>query len=74
VFNNQTESNTRAWLSTTVGGALVGGGLAWWFTRDMAPSSHALLQWGTPSAGVIATTPTRTGTAPVYGAAWSGSF
>jgi hypothetical protein len=74
VFNNQTESNTRAWLSTTLGGAILGGGLAWWLTRDSAPSSHALLRWGTPSAGVIATTPTRTGTTPVYGAAWSGTF
>lgn len=74
VFNNQTEDNTRAWLSTTLGGALIGGGIAWWLTRDMGPSSHALLQWGTPSAGVIATSQTRTGAAPVYGAAWSGSF
>jgi len=74
VFNNQTEGNTRAWLSITAGGALLGGGLAWWLTRDSSPASHALLQWGTPTAGVIATTPTRTGTTPVYGAAWSGSF
>jgi hypothetical protein len=74
VFNNQTESHTRAWLSTTLAGTVLGGGLGWWLTRDMGPSSHALLRWGTPSAGVIATTPTRTGTTPVYGAAWSGSF
>ncbi len=74
VFNNQTEANTRAWLSTTLGGTLLGGGLAWWLTRDSAPSSHALLRWGTPMAGVIATSPTRTGTTPVYGAGWTGSF
>jgi hypothetical protein len=74
VFNNQTEANTRAWLGTTLGGTLVGGGLAWWLTRDGAPSSRALLQWGTPTAGVIATTPTRTGTTPVYGVGWSSPF
>jgi hypothetical protein len=74
VFNNQTESNTRWWLGATVGGALLGGGLAYWLTRDVTPAPHALLRWGTPSAGVIATTPTRTGTTPVYGISWSGPF
>ena len=38
------ESNARAWLSATLGGAVLGGGLAWWLTRDSAPSSHALLR------------------------------
>jgi hypothetical protein len=73
VVDNQGQSNTRGWLAATVGGALLGGGLVWWLTRDAPPSQHS---WnlGAPSAGVIATTPTRTGTAPVYGAAWSGSF
>lgn len=92
---NQTAGNTRGWLSATMGGALVGGGLAWWLTRDsgggdahgrgagpQAPGSRpasgsgwsAWTSWGTPTAGVIATSQTRTGEVPVYGAAWSGSF
>ncbi len=65
--------NTRGWLSATLGGAVLGGGLAWWLTRDVA-SPHLAWRWGTPSAGVIGTSATRTGAEPVYGIGWSGGF
>ncbi len=74
VFNNQTPDNTRAWLGLTLGGGLLGGGLSYWLTRDLLPSTRALLRFGSPGAGVIATSPTRTGEVPVYGASWSGAF
>ena len=44
--------HTRGWLSATLGGSILGGGLAWWLTRDSAPK----LSWlppGYPTVGVI---------------------
>lgn len=79
VFQNQNESNTRIWLSATLGGGVVGGGLAWWLTREggaLGQSRPAPRAWlnGTPSAGVIGTSPTRGGSVPIYGVSWSGSL
>jgi hypothetical protein len=71
VFQNQNEANTRGWLTATLSGAVVGGGLAWWLTRDASPTSRHALDLGTPSAGVIGTSATRSGSVPVYGVSWS---
>jgi hypothetical protein len=72
VFENQTEANVRGWVSATVAGSVVGGGLAWWLTRDRHPDSKAsFLRLGTPSAGVIGASATPTGWQPAYGISWS---
>jgi len=72
----QDAASTRAWLSITVAGSVLGGGLAWWLTRDGSPkpAAAAALKWGTPSAGIIGSTPTPSGATPVYGAVWSGAW
>ena len=73
IFQNQTEGNTRGWLSATVGGSLVGGLLAWWLTHDAplrsAPdgSAAAWLEQGTPTAGVLGMSQSRRGSSPVIG-------
>jgi hypothetical protein len=72
IFGNQTEANVRGWVSATVAGSVVGGGLAWWLTRDRHPDQKAsLLKLGTPSAGVIGASATPTGWQPAYGISWS---
>jgi hypothetical protein len=66
---------TRGWLSATLGGAVIGGGLAWWLTRNM-DARHAWSLPGSPSAGIIGSTAARGphGEAPIYGVAWSGGL
>lgn len=72
VFENQTEANVRGWVSATVAGSLVGGGLAWWLTRDRHPDAKAsFLRMGTPSAGLIGGSATPAGWQPAYGISWS---
>jgi hypothetical protein len=73
IFKSQTEGNTRAWLSATLGGSVVGGLAGWWLTRDSGRASSSW-RFGTPSAGVIGASPTRGGSTPVYGVAWSAPF
>jgi hypothetical protein len=71
VFQNQTPANTRGWLAVTLSGAVVGGGLAWWLTRDAPAPDRRAWRWGTPNAGIIGATPTRTGSTPAYGVSWT---
>lgn len=74
LFENVTEASTRAWLSATMAGSLVGGAAAWWLTRNGEPAKVTSWQNGLPSAGVIGTSPTRGGEVPIYGVAWSGNM
>ncbi len=75
VFGDITENKTRGFLAATLAGTVVGGGLAWLLTRE---SSHdkrpAWLPSGSPNAGIIGQSMTRTGAAPAYGVGWSGAF
>ncbi|HEX8794539.1 MAG TPA: hypothetical protein VF765_26520 [Polyangiaceae bacterium] len=76
VFENQTEANVRGWVSATVAGSLLGGGLTWWLTRDRGGGAHpdpkaSFLKYGTPSAGLIGGSATPTGWQPAYGLSWS---
>jgi hypothetical protein len=73
-IDQPTQSNTRGSLSAIIGGAVVGGVVAWWLTRDMPPSSRRARLPGSPSAGVIGASPTRTGAVPAYGITWGGEF
>jgi hypothetical protein len=81
IFQNQTDGNTRGWLSATLAGSVVGGALTWWLTREPAPKAHASLTgWpgvaaaGAPQAGIIGTSISPRGPVPIYGLGWSGGF
>ena len=73
IFENATKPHTQGWLATTIGGAVVGGALAWWLTRDAPPSAKAALP-GRPIAGIIGESQSRQGPVPAYGVGWAGSF
>ena len=73
IFKNVNEAGTRGWLTATLGGAVLGGALAWYFTRDAAPRV-AWLPPGLPSAGVLGTSVSPAGNKPIYGIAWGGSM
>lgn len=71
------EARQRAWVAGTMGGALVGGALAWWITDDQSPRGEArgIFRYGRPQAGIIAVSRTPGGaSAPAYGVSWSGTF
>ena len=78
IFQNQTQGNTRGWLSAAIGGSVVGGVLSWWLTREApaarpaAAATSASLSAAIPAFGVLGTSPSRGGSMPVYGLQWSG--
>ena len=83
IFDQLTETKTRWWLASTMAGGVVGGGVAWFLTRSAWTSKTARTEhgpqaspwrYGTPTAGVIGSSATRTGAVPAYGIAWSKSF
>ena len=70
-----TQSNTRAALSATIAGSVIGGAAAWWLSRDTAPpKGRPAWMPGTLSAGVIAESATRGGPVPAYGLTWGGTL
>ncbi|HEY3820913.1 MAG TPA: hypothetical protein VGL81_27305 [Polyangiaceae bacterium] len=75
---NQGQAGRRGWLSVTLGGAVAGGGLAWWLTRSVdkagGPRGTGTGFPGMPSAGVIGSSVTRSGEVPVYGVTWGGEL
>jgi hypothetical protein len=76
VLQNQTDltpGNMRAWVSVTLGGAILGGVGAAWLTRDLAPSKSTW-RYGVPGAGLIGESVTRRGSSPAIGFTWSGEM
>jgi hypothetical protein len=81
IVQDQTDAKTRLWLSATLAGSVAGGVLTWWLTRESPganparPSSAGPFALpGGPTAGVIGTSASRTGSVPVIGVGWSGGF
>jgi hypothetical protein len=70
LFEDVTPGKTRGFLAATAGGTLVGGAVAWFFTREKTPRPNALRL--TPFGGVVGSSPeTRE---PAYGAGVRGVF
>lgn len=63
---------TRGWVVATLAGTVLGGGAAFFFTRNIKPAQTAW-RYGTPWAGVVGT-PLKDGVAPAFGGGWQGSF
>jgi hypothetical protein len=74
LFANVSQGSERGWLAATVAGSLVGGAAAWWLTRDVALPRPSAGRSGFPLAGIIGSSPTRSGEAPIYGVAWTGQM
>jgi hypothetical protein len=74
VFQDVTESKNRLFLAATLGGTVAGGAVAWLLTRNDTGARSGFLLPGVPTAGVIGSTPTPTGTVPAYGLGWRGTF
>ncbi len=75
IFQDVTDTKSRLFLATTLGGTVIGGTLGWWFTRDTKPKGGATAHLlGEPMAGVIGASQTPTGIVPAYGIGWAGSF
>jgi hypothetical protein len=73
IFQNVTENNTRGWLSATIGGSILGGGLAWYLTRDATPAKVSWLR-SLPTPGILGESPSRNGPKPIFGLAWGGTL
>ncbi len=76
VFENVTPEKTRGFVAATIGGTLVGGAAAWWFTRDRAPAParpNAALRLA-PYGGTIGASATRDGAVPAYGLGVHGTW
>ena len=74
IFEDLSEDKTRAWLAATLAGSIAGGTLAFFLTQGTDRGKSAWLPPGTPIAGVIGTSETRTGNVPAYGVGWHASF
>jgi hypothetical protein len=73
IFQNLTASATRGWLSATIGGSIAGGALAWYLTRDVAPSKTTWLP-AVPVPGVLGSSASPSGPKPILGLSWGGSL
>jgi hypothetical protein len=74
VFQNVNPSKARVWLASTMAGGLAGGAVTWLLTRSISVSKSEAFTFGSPTAGVIGSSATPTGSVPVYGVAWGGAF
>lgn len=68
LFEDPNPGKTRGFLAATVGGSLLGGGVAWWLTQNR-PKKTADFQSPrmTPMGGVIGSSATAEGSVPAYG-------
>jgi hypothetical protein len=73
IFQNVTQANTRGWLAATIGGSVLGGGLAWYLTRDSSPAKVSWLR-GFPMPGVLGMSEGPAGPKPIYGISWGGDL
>ena len=78
VFEDITVNKTRGFVAATAGGMLLGGGVAWWLTRErpQAPAARPAANEPhvVPFGGVVGGSATREGNVPAYGAGLRGSW
>lgn len=77
VFEDVTPEKVRGFLAATAAGTLVGGGVAWWLTRDRnasGPVPNASAPRVTPFGGVVGASATREGAVPAYGLGARGTW
>jgi hypothetical protein len=76
VFEEVTEGKARGFLAATAAGTLVGGGIAWWLTRERpaAPPPKTATPRIVPTGGVIGQSATREGTTPAFGVGVRGTW
>jgi hypothetical protein len=74
IFDRLEPNRTRGWLGATIGGAALGGGLAFYLTRDVAPPKAAWLRQVLPTPGVLGVSESPSGPKPIYGLSWSGDL
>ena len=77
VFEDVTEGKTRGFVAATAGGTLLGGGIAWFLTRDKPatdPKKTALGPHYEPFGGVVGASQTKEGNVPAYGAGLRGTW
>jgi hypothetical protein len=76
LFGETTEGRTRGFLAATLGGAVAGGSLTFWLTRERSgPAPPKPAAWSImPTGGVIGSSATPHGNAPALGVGASGRF
>ncbi|HSO31939.1 MAG TPA: hypothetical protein VLT33_05470 [Labilithrix sp.] len=76
LFEDVTQEKTRGFIAATAGGTLVGGGIAWFLTREKAAAApkQALGPHFEPFGGVVGASQTREGNVPAYGAGLRGTW
>ncbi len=78
LFNEPTRLEQRGWLAATGAGAIIGAGIAWYWTREPRPRSHGpslvdrLAAHGTPMLGVLGESTRGAERAPIVGAGFQG--
>ncbi len=73
LFDQPTSTDQRIWVGATAAGAVAGGALAWFFTRDTSVAT-APSRWATwvPQPGVLGASQGPRGPAPIVGLGVSG--
>jgi len=79
LFNDSTQTQQRLWLGATAGAALIGGGIAWYATRQSTKSpprtrEHRAEPSGEPMLGVVGESRVGSASAPIYGLGWRGTL
>jgi hypothetical protein len=78
LFDTPSRLDQRGWLAATGAGALVGAGVAWYWTREPRPReaggtlAERITAHGAPLLGVLGESVVGTQRAPIVGAGWQG--
>ncbi len=76
VFEDITREKTRGFIGATAGGLLLGGSIAWFFTREHPEKPAAARQdfHVTPFGGTVGSSASREGNVPAYGLGLRGTW
>lgn len=74
IFEELTPGKTRGFLAATAGGTLLGGGIAWFLTRERRSAEKTSTTRVVPFGGTIGESATKNGAVPAYGIGARGTF